>query len=253
MTDGAATAQYPKLNQILAMEKGVRARTGERFAELYKQAQKPALFNGFNKTYSPKTEGGETFPPEKQRVQIKAEELIRESIKAHIELADMTATRDWANTEAKADIVLDDEVLVKDAPAPFILWLEKQVDNVLTVLRTLPTLDEAETWAYDENAVLWKSDEISTHKTSKTQKGIVLYDATEKHPAQTQLIVQDEVVGYWKTIKVSGALPTPRKAALIARAEKLLKAVQSAREVANMADAPRRDVGSDLFNYLLAE
>lgn len=250
--DGAATAQYPKLNQILAIEKGVRGRTGERFAELNKQAQKSSLFNGFNKNYEPQNAEGETFPPERQRVQVKAEELLQEAVKNYIELADMTATRDWANNEAKADIVLDGTVLVKDAPATFILWLEKQVENILTTIRHLPTLDESEKWEFDVNAVLWKSDEISTHKTAKTQKPIVLYQATDKHPAQTQLITQDEVVGHWITVKHSGALPTPRKMVLIDRTEKLLKAVQSAREVANMADAPRKEVGSALFNYLIA-
>jgi hypothetical protein len=33
--------------------------------------------------------------------------------------------------------------------------------------------------------------------------------ATGEHPAQTQLITEDEIVGFSKTIKQSGAIPKP--------------------------------------------
>jgi hypothetical protein len=39
----------------------------------------------------------------------------------------------------------------------------------------------------------------------------VLYDATEHHPAQTQLISEDVIVGWWETVKHSGAIPRPRQ------------------------------------------
>jgi hypothetical protein len=61
------------------------------------------------------------------------------------------------------------------------------------------------------------------------------------------------VVGYWDTVKHSGALPAPRKKELMSRIEKLSQAVKQAREVANMADAPEVKVGQPLFDYLLSE
>ena len=51
----------PKLNQIIAVEKGVKARTQRTVTDTYHACQKPALFNGFDKTYQPKDEEGEVL------------------------------------------------------------------------------------------------------------------------------------------------------------------------------------------------
>ena len=83
------------------------------------------------------------------------------------------------------------------------------------------------------------------------QKPIVLYDATEFHPAQTQLVTQDETVGHWHTVKHSGAVPAPRRKLLLERAEKLLQAVKFAREQANNSDVEQKKIGSKVMNYLL--
>jgi hypothetical protein len=40
-----------KLNQILAVEKGIKTRVYAELAELAQATQKPALVNGFMKTY----------------------------------------------------------------------------------------------------------------------------------------------------------------------------------------------------------
>ena len=59
----------PKLNQILAIEKGVKTRVYAEFTDLHNATQKPALMNGFTKTYQPRDEDGEMYPPESQKVQ----------------------------------------------------------------------------------------------------------------------------------------------------------------------------------------
>ncbi|MFT5681167.1 MAG: hypothetical protein ACI8RZ_002073 [Myxococcota bacterium] len=94
---------------------------------------------------------------------------------------------------------------------------------------------------------------MTTHKTRKVQRPIVLYDATEHHPAQTQLITEDIIVGWWETVRHSGAIPSPRKQLLIERADRVLKAVRFAREEANDAEAAEKKVGEALFDYLLNE
>jgi hypothetical protein len=112
-------------------------------------------------------------------------------------------------------------------------------------------LHRAEDWAKHDGAGLFRTAPIATHRTKKVQKPIVLYDATKEHPAQTQLITEDVVVGYWDTVKHSGALPAPRKKELISRIEKLSQAVKFAREKANAADAETVTVGKPIFDYLL--
>ena len=45
-----------KLNQIIAIEKGVKTRSHTSLTELYRIVQKGELFNGFTKTYKKKNE-----------------------------------------------------------------------------------------------------------------------------------------------------------------------------------------------------
>jgi hypothetical protein len=116
----------------------------------------------------------------------------------------------------------------------------------------MPTLDETDDWTRDENSTLFKTAAIPTQRTKKVQKPLVLYPATAEHPAQTQMITEDVVVGYWDTIKQSGALPVPRKQVLLDRIEKLSQAVKFAREQANSVEAEPQKVGGTIFTYLLS-
>ena len=64
-----------KLNQIIAVEKGVKSRSLQELTEAHHALQKPALLSGITRTYRPRDEEGEQLPPESTRVQIKAEEI----------------------------------------------------------------------------------------------------------------------------------------------------------------------------------
>jgi hypothetical protein len=242
----------PKLNQIIAVEKGVKSRVYGEITEMHKQSQKPDLFNGFIKTYRKKDEEGEDYPPERKKVQHSVDSMLSQAAKLLAELIDITATKDWGNCHAFADVVVDGQVLIKDAPVPFLLFLEKQITDLHTFIDKIPTLDEADDWSRDENSGLYKTSPIPTHRTKKVQKPIVLYEATKEHPAQTQMITEDITVGYWDTVKHSGALPVPRKQLLLDRIERLSSAVKYAREQANSADAQKQEIGKRLFDYLLS-
>src|ERR1700754_1740526 len=95
--------------------------------EAHRSVQKQALLSGISRTYRPKDEEGEQLPPESTRVQVKAEEVIRQTVTILTRLFDVTATKDWANCEAKADVVVDGEALLKDVPVSYLLFLEKQL------------------------------------------------------------------------------------------------------------------------------
>lgn len=243
-----------KLNQVIAIEKGVKSRVQSEVTELYKVAQKPELFSGFVKSYTKKDDEGEDFPPEKKKVQFRVDDLLRKAQRSMTELMEVTARKDWTNCVARADVLVDQEVVIPGAPITYLLFLEKQLTDLRTMIGALPLLDEADTWTKDDNAALMRTDAIQTHRTKKVQKPIVLYNATPEHPAQTQLITEDNVVGYWSAIKHSGAMSKPDKEALLTRVETLLKGVKVAREKANMQEeeiAP--SVGDAIFGYLLAK
>jgi hypothetical protein len=240
----------PKLNQVLAIEKATKSRIFGEVTSMHQTLQKPSLLAGFAKTYQKKDEDGDEHPPEKQRVQVNAKDLLRQASKLLMELFDVTATKDWANCQARADVVIDGQVLVEAAPATYLLFLEKQLGDLSTFIGKIPVLDPADDWLHDEATGLWKTEPAQTTRTKKVQRPIVLYQATKEHAAQTQLITEDVVVGAWATVKHSGALPAAHKAQLAERVERLIDAVRFARETANGVDAQRREVGKKLFEFI---
>jgi len=241
----------PQLNQIVAIEKGVKSRTYSEVSDLHKRSQKSDPYQGFTKKFRKKDEDGEDYPPENKKVLLVAEDVLKSVAKAQTELFDVTATKDFANCDAKADVVVDGQTLIESAPITYLLFLEKQLVDMRTFIDKLPTLDPNEDWTADPNSNLCKTDKITTHKTKKVQRAIVLYDATEHHPAQTQLVTEDVIVGWWDTIKMSGAIPVPRKQQLLDRVDRLIKAVKFAREKANSKEVDHQYVGEGLFAYLL--
>tara|TARA_R110002072_G_scaffold94463_2_gene208684 strand:- start:124 stop:858 length:735 start_codon:yes stop_codon:yes gene_type:complete len=241
-----------RLNQILAIEKGTKSRVFGEISKLHNAVQRASALNGFSKTYQPKDEEGDRYPPERQRVQLIATETLRQAGRLLSELFDVTASKDWANTAAKSDVVVDGEVLLEQVPATYLLFVEKQLGDLRTLISKIPVLDEADHWSLDEGSQLYKTEPTETSRTKKVQRPIVLYPATPEHPAQTQLISEDQVVGTWVTVKHSGAFPASRKAELLDRVERLSNAVKFAREQANSVEATRREVGERIFRYLLS-
>jgi len=240
-----------KLNQVIAIEKGVKSRVYGRLSELNKVLQKPGLFNGFSKQYEKRDEEGEDLPPERQRVQMTVSNVLMDVAGQVSELLNVTAQKDWTNTRAFGRVMDGDHVLF-EAPVTYLLFLEKQLADLRTLIGELPVLDEAEDWAKDANSGLSRTGEQRTHRTKKVQKPIVLYHATPEHPAQTQLVSEDVIVGYWKLTKLSGAMAKPERDRLLARVETLFKAVKQAREEANSVDVIEPPaIGDVMFDYLM--
>ena len=241
-----------KLNQILAIEKGIKTRVYAEFTELHQATQKAALMNGFHKAYQTRDEEGETYPAESQKVQHNAGEVLERVGKDLAELFDITAAKDWANCTARADVVVDGKTLLESVPATYLLFLEKQLSDLHTFITKMSELDAGSDWNVDPGTGQYKTEPSLTQRTKKVQRPITLYEATKEHPAQTQLITEDVVAGTWVTVKFSGAMPAPRKKQLLARIEKLSNAVKYAREQANTSEAPDKKLGKGVFDFLFS-
>lgn len=197
---------------------------------------KTQLLSGISRTYRPKDEEGDQLPPESTKLQINAEDALKAAVDAFARLFKVTLEKDGTNLHALADIVVDGVVLLNNVPVPFLLFLEKQLNDIHTVITKLPTLDPAENWHYDENAGAWATDPTETTRTKKIPRNHVKAQATDKHPAQVELYHEDVIVGYWKTIKFSGAVPAKRVSELLERMNKVRQAVKFAREQANSVE-----------------
>lgn len=239
-----------KLNQIIAVEKGIKSRSFQELTEAHHALQKTTLLAGISRTYRPKDEEGEQLPSESNRVQVRAEEIIRKTTEILSKLFDVTATKDWANCKAAADVVVDGKLLLSKVPASYLLFLEKQLVDIHTFVRKLPTLDPSEEWKFDPSADCWASEPNQTVKTKKVPRNHVKAAATDKHPAQVEVYYEDVIVGYWRTVKFSGSLPAQKVNELLAKVEKLQQAVKFAREEANNLEVEDQKVGEKVFNYI---
>lgn len=240
-----------KLNQIISIEKGVKSRVYSETTEQDRLCQKAELFNGFSKKYRPlDEENGEKLPPESKRVQFRVDEILKSQARSLSELFDVTATKDWANMKAVADVKIGDQVLLRSVPVTYLLFLEKQLNDLHTAVGRLPELDQNNEWSVDKESGLYKTEMTQTHRVKPTKRGIVLYDATDKHPAQTQLIEDSVLVGYWEKVDHSGAISKIRKAEMLEKIEALMKAVKFAREEANSIEAEKQTVGEVIFEFI---
>jgi hypothetical protein len=242
----------PKLNQINALVTGRKSDVEKGVTEIYKILQKPELFTGREGVYRPDDEvNGEKLPREHQKVQHTVAQLLVTAKEKWCELWDLTATQDHANQQARANIEVDGKVVLADVPVTTLLFLEKQINDVETMIGKVPTPDQSEDWQYDSNAGLLRSEVSKSARTKKEPAHYVKYEATKDHPAQVEYFMRDVKVGTWDKTAFSGAMPTDTKNAILARLKKLKDAVKLARESANMLDAKPQKIGAAVFEYII--
>lgn len=233
----------PKLNQINAILTSRKSETEKEVTEIYKLIQKDALFAGRERTYRPiDEEKGQKLPAESQRVQHRAEDLIRKVVGKWTEVWNLVLTQDTGNQTAKANVEVDGQVVLADVPVTTLLFLDKQLNDLETFLSKIPTPDPSEEWSHDPNTGLLRSKVSESIRTSKEPTVIVKYEATKEHPAQTEIFTKDVAVGTWSQILYSGCLQADRKDALLARVRKLQEAVKTAREQANLIEVERKSI-----------
>lgn len=240
------------LNQVVALEKGLKSRTMAAVTEIHRDLQKTPLYAGLSRTYQPKHEDGDQLPPEKQAVQLTVDEQLDKAAAALTALFDVVCTKEMGNTVARADVKVDGQVLITSATVPYLLFLEKQLTDWRTLVTNLPMLDPAEVWTYDEGNNQYRTDVTQTTKTKKVPTVLTKAPATERHPAQTEVYNEDVVVGTWSLTRFSGAVPRSRRDELVEKANKLIDAVKAAREEANSITVDQTHVASAVFSYLLA-
>lgn len=241
----------PKLNQINAIVSGRKGDAEKAVTEIYKVIQKDQLFAGRERTYRPLDEvNGQKLPAESQRVQQRADDLVRQARDKWTDLWNLILTQDVGNQLAKADVVVDGQVILPQVPVTFLLFLDKQVNDLETFVSKLPTPDPAEEWTHDPNTGLLRGKANESLRTSKEPTVIVKYEATKEHPAQTELFTKDVPVGTWTQILYSGCIPADRKNAILARVRKLQDAIKLAKEQANLLEVERQKAAEPVFNFV---
>jgi len=240
-----------RLISIVMLQRTIKARTGAIVSAAYKNVQKPALFTGLAREYTPKAEDGTPLPSERQQVQLVATSLFDAVAADMTSYWDITATRDVGNQVARADVKVRGQVLLEGVPTSTLLFLEKQLIDVRTFVTTCPTLDTAKEWVTDEVTGISRTRPVESTRSEKVEETNIVVPATEKFPAQTRDRVRDQIVGTWATTHLSGAFTTAQQHTLVGRINELIDAVKLAREEANTITVDDVFVGNALFGFLL--
>lgn len=243
-----------RLHTIAALHKGGKERAHREFTELHKASQKPALYGGLSKRYTPFDEEDLDRPTDtNERVQLRAQDVTQALREIMRPLWDTEATLDATNQEANADLVVDGQMLVREVPATYLLFMQKQLDYLRTFVEKLPTLPLTDDWIYDPAVGYYVTMPVKTVSNRKKTVPLVLHPGNDRHPPQVQAHQEDVPVGTWETVKRSGALPIDVKGRMLRRIDVLQDAVKAARERANMTPVIDMKPAAALLEFLFDE
>lgn len=238
-----------RLNQALAAAKTTKANANSGITAAYHALQRHPQFAGHQRTYQPKDEEGEQLPSEGQLVQLKTADVFAAMRKHMGALFDITGAIDKTNTVATADVVMDGTTILTGVPVPHLLFLEKQLADLHTMLSKTPTLDPQFVWHENPDTGLRETDGVPTIRTKKVKEHVVAVPPTDKHPAQVYFNETDVPVGTWTNVRLSGAISETDKRKLLARVVQLQAAVKQAREAANATQLDTFDT-SPILDYV---
>jgi hypothetical protein len=242
-----------QLSQLLAIEKGVKTSSERDITDAYHMLQREDPITGLIRTYQPLDDEGETLPDEVKLVQTRVSDQLARANTALAKLMNITLEKDATNCVARADVVIDGAVVLPDVPVTYLLFLEKQLIGLQTLVSQLPILDPAFNWTLDEATGNYKSDSSRTNRSKKVMRNHVKAEATDKHPAQVETYTEDVKVGEWTVTRFSGAIPADDRRRLLERVRIVLAAVKQARELGNTATVVQTpDAGRAILDYIFA-
>lgn len=228
------------LHEILAVETGL-AETANRIQKETTKTldQKRSIFSGLMKAH-------QIFKEEDQHLlQPNDVKEVESTVKEHLNYASNEIGRYWdsifmkeeANQRAKADIVINGEVIAENIPSIVLLSMEKKLSSLIGMYNAIPTLDAAKAWEPDPT--YFKEDVFRAKYNRETQQTITTKEFKEVSPATKEFKAQ--IVEVPTTINVgkfvytdySGALTSLDKAEKLQRLTALQRAVKTARQRAN--------------------
>lgn len=222
----------------------------------YHLFQKPDLFNGHSKVFKPtkfdeSNQPVDPQPDQSKTVQYKVADILGSTIESLAPMMDAVATRDFGNSTAVGDVVIEGVTVVKGAPVPFLLFLEQQLTDLHTEVQKIPTLSLDKDWSYDQQSGLWKASTVTTNRERHVEQPVVVVESTDKHPAQWTMVKKPETTGQWEHQDLSGAMPLTEKQKLIDRIRQVKEAVVAAREQANATEVKPQSLAGPILEFCL--
>lgn len=181
------------------------------------------------------------------------------TFKTVVQYLDAVLQKEEANQRAKADIIVVNDdgtttTLATGVPATYLLGLETKLAALRPMLNAIPTLPPGRTWLLDEGngkPGTYKTAQLDvTDKTEKAIKPVTLSPATDKHPAQVQVLNVDQVIGHYHTQYFNAGLTPLDKSVMLGKLDRLIAAVKQARQRANCVETNNLHIGQGIVDFL---
>lgn len=168
---------------------------------------------------------------------------------------DVLFQKNATNTKALADLEFRGAVIATNVPVDELMGLETRLSELRKLATQIPTLDASREWEPDASAAqrgTWKA--VNPQITTKTEKKVtpvILYPATDKHPAQIEKVTEDVPVGTFTLNVISGATTAIQKANVLAVLDDLIIEAKKARTRANSVEVEKVQIGGVLKNLIM--
>lgn len=244
-----------KMHELLAVEKTIAANYQRDLTETKSVLAKPEMFTKIVKTLTHFDDASRHLDAtDVQDMTTTVRERLGWFGDIAAKFYDVQLQKDKTNQSAVADLVVDGKVLTPAVPATTLLMLETKLQDLRAVIAAAPTLTAGTEWLADPtegDAKYVTVHDLVSFKNKKSTIPVVLYPATDKHPAQVEKVVEETPVGRYVTKKWSGALSSADKADVLGRLDELLQATKVARQKANQADADSSKFGAQIIGFIL--
>lgn len=244
-----------KLYEILAVEQDNKNVSERLILESIKTFKKENLFTGSIKVTELFDDEESRIPDEILKLETTVDENLQYSLSAVANYWDIVAQKDSTNMVAKADIVINGEIIAKDIPATTLLGMEKKLNNLRVLFNSIPTLPPGIGWEkdseYEKDNVFRTTHTMNTLKTVKVIEFREVSPATKEHKAQIQQLQATKNIGKFITTKWSGMITPYLKAERITKLEKMISAVKKARQRANAVETVNIEIGDKIINFIM--
>ncbi|QIG66777.1 hypothetical protein EVB27_107 [Rhizobium phage RHph_TM16] len=245
-----------KLHELLAVEQDLlKTATAMTLDAQTTFAKKPDHFLGQTRstTYFADERSPENTS-ETKAIVTNVDERLGYALRHFGKYIDAVLQKDVANTQAKADLIVNGVTLATGVPGVYLLGLEQKLLAIRPMIEAIPTLAPGVVWKTDDQAGpgYYVSDPSDQIKTEKVQEHKVLYDATDKHPAQIKEYTVDKNVAKISTIHRSGMWTPLKKATVLGNLDTMIQAVKKARMRANAQEVGNETIADKLLAALLA-
>jgi hypothetical protein len=248
-----------KLHELLAVEKDRKGTFQKILIETHETfTKRKEHFSGMVKRYEPLVQDDpEKLEGESKPLVTTANEKLKYFENNMKNFFDIVIQKETTNMSAAADIIVEDdegvsETIAEKIPVTALLPLENYLEEIRAkVYDVIPTLDPNRDWKKDiQKTDVYKTEEARKIRTKKVVKPIVKAQATDKFPAQVELVPVDDVAGFWVQTDWSSAMTPADKSILLGKVTKLIEGVKRARGRANDIAVVDIKIGQKIVNYL---